>query len=142
MYRISRGYDLWRAKALVESSRRYSLAARRATEARYVVDLSELDKDEAFVASPKVWADEIYGYDLAGRTTKVTIREDEGSVDPYGVTHAYAICARNRGEARRVRHAAPHPDAALDQSPHRGGTHVSAGADDQDGALHGRFAFT
>ena len=22
---------------------------------------------------------------------------DEGSVDPYGVTHAYAICARNRG---------------------------------------------
>jgi dimethylglycine dehydrogenase len=23
--------------------------------------------------------------------------EDEGSVDPYGVTHAYAICARNRG---------------------------------------------
>lgn len=65
VYRISRGYDLWRAKALVESSRRYSLAARRATEARYVVDLSELDKDEAFVASPKVWADEIYGYDLA-----------------------------------------------------------------------------
>lgn len=23
--------------------------------------------------------------------------EDEGSVDPYGVTHAYAMCARNRG---------------------------------------------
>ncbi len=23
--------------------------------------------------------------------------EDEGSVDPYGVTHAYSICARNRG---------------------------------------------
>ncbi|MSW48735.1 MAG: FAD-dependent oxidoreductase, partial [Actinobacteria bacterium] len=23
--------------------------------------------------------------------------EDEGSVDPYGVTHAYAICAKNRG---------------------------------------------
>ncbi len=23
--------------------------------------------------------------------------EDEGSVDPYGVTHAYTICARNRG---------------------------------------------
>ena len=22
---------------------------------------------------------------------------DEGSVDPYGVTHAYAMCARNRG---------------------------------------------
>lgn len=65
VYRISRGYDLWRAKALVESSRRYALAARRAVEARYVVDLSELDEDEAFVASPKIWADEIYGYDLA-----------------------------------------------------------------------------
>lgn len=64
VYRISRGYDLWRAKALVESSRRYGLAARRAIEARYVVDLSQLDKNEAFVASPKVWADEIYGYDL------------------------------------------------------------------------------
>ena len=64
VYRISRGYDLWRAKALVESSRRYALAARRSVEARYVVDLSQLDKDEAFVASPKVWADEVYGYDL------------------------------------------------------------------------------
>ncbi len=63
-YRISRSYDLWRARALVESARRYGLAARRAIEARYVVNLSELDKDEVFVASPRVWADEIYGYDL------------------------------------------------------------------------------
>ena len=28
--------------------------------------------------------------------------EDEGSVDPYGVTHAYAICARNRGAEVRT----------------------------------------
>ena len=64
VYRVARGYDLWRAKALVENSRRYSLAARRSMEARYVVDLSRMDADEAFVASPKTWADEVYGYDL------------------------------------------------------------------------------
>jgi dimethylglycine dehydrogenase len=28
--------------------------------------------------------------------------EDEGSVDPYGVTHAYVICARNRGAEVRT----------------------------------------
>ncbi|MBK7581174.1 MAG: hypothetical protein IPI67_13280 [Myxococcales bacterium] len=60
-----RAYDLWRAKALVENSRRYALAARRATEARFVVDLSHLNQPEAFVGSPATWADEVYEYDLS-----------------------------------------------------------------------------
>jgi hypothetical protein len=63
--RTYRSYDLWRAKAIVENSRQYALAARRAIEARYVVDLSELERNEPFVTSPRIWADEIYGYDLA-----------------------------------------------------------------------------
>ncbi len=60
-----RAYDLWRAKALVENSRRYALAARRSIEARNVVNLSSLSKPEAFVDSPSAWADELYAYDLS-----------------------------------------------------------------------------
>lgn len=60
-----RTYDVWRAKALLESARRYAVAARRAIEARYVVNLSELEADEPFVAGPKIWADEVYDYDLS-----------------------------------------------------------------------------
>lgn len=64
-YRNFRDADLWRARAVVESSRRYALAARRAVEARYVVDLTRLDQKETFVSAPSVWADDIYGYDLS-----------------------------------------------------------------------------
>ncbi|HKQ69700.1 MAG TPA: hypothetical protein VJT73_10195, partial [Polyangiaceae bacterium] len=64
-YRLYRNHELWRAKATVDHARRYALAARRAIEARYVVDLSSLSEDEAFVASPRTWADEIYSYDLS-----------------------------------------------------------------------------
>lgn len=60
-----RAYDLWRAKALVEGSRRYALAARRSIEARNVVNLSTLTQPEAFVSSPASWADEVYTYDLS-----------------------------------------------------------------------------
>ena len=60
-----RAYDLWRAKSLLENARRYALAARRATEARYVVNLSALAQPEAFVSSPATWADEVYQYDLS-----------------------------------------------------------------------------
>lgn len=65
LYRNFRDADLWRAKATVESARRYALAARRALEARYVVDLTRLDQKETFVSAPSVWADDIYGYDLS-----------------------------------------------------------------------------
>jgi hypothetical protein len=57
-------YDLWRARALLESARRMAVAARRAVEARFVIDLSELNASQVFVEAPSVWADEIYGSDL------------------------------------------------------------------------------
>ena len=65
LYRRYRSYDLWRAKAMVDNARMYALAARRAIEARYVVDLSTLTQPEAFVQSPATWADEVYDYDLS-----------------------------------------------------------------------------
>jgi hypothetical protein len=65
LFREYRSADVWRAKALVENARVYALAARRAIEARYVVDLSRLTQPEAFVVSPASWADSIYTYDLS-----------------------------------------------------------------------------
>ncbi|MGE5782985.1 MAG: hypothetical protein ACM3ZE_00275 [Myxococcales bacterium] len=59
-----RSYDMWRAEALLESARRLAVTARRAIESRFVVDLSTLDSQQAFVASPSAWADEIYESDL------------------------------------------------------------------------------
>lgn len=59
-----RSYDMWRARALLGSARRLSVAARRAIESRFVVDLSELEAPQAFVASPAIWADEVYRDDL------------------------------------------------------------------------------
>jgi hypothetical protein len=57
-------FDLWRARALSENARRLALAARRAIESRYVVDLSKLSAPEPFVDAPALWADDIYGSDL------------------------------------------------------------------------------
>lgn len=65
MWRRYRSYDVWRAKVLVENARRYALAARRAIEARYVLNLSNLSQPEAFVQSPATWADEVFEYDLS-----------------------------------------------------------------------------
>ncbi|MBN1653115.1 MAG: hypothetical protein JXA30_04995, partial [Deltaproteobacteria bacterium] len=59
-----RSYELWRARALSENARRLAVAARRAIEARFVVDLSQLSAPEVFVESPGLWADEIYDSDL------------------------------------------------------------------------------
>lgn len=59
-----RSYDLWRAKALLESARRLAVAARRSIEAHFVVDLSDIAAPQAFVDSPSVWADDIYADDL------------------------------------------------------------------------------
>jgi hypothetical protein len=59
-----RSYDLWRSRALLENARRLAVSARRAIEARFVVDLSALNADQAFVASPATWADEVYESDL------------------------------------------------------------------------------
>jgi hypothetical protein len=58
-------YDVWRAGAMLEAARRQAVAARRAIEAYYVVDLSRLDADEAFVAAPSSWANDVYKYDLS-----------------------------------------------------------------------------
>lgn len=65
IYRRYHSYDLWRAKAAIENARRYAVAARRAIEARYLVDLSEMTAPEAFVAAPASWADQVYDYDLS-----------------------------------------------------------------------------
>ncbi len=82
LHRRYRSYDLWRAKALLENSRRYALAARRAIEARYVVKMSELTTPEAFVHSPAVWADEVYTYDL---TLPAAVGLEVGSPTPGGI---------------------------------------------------------
>jgi hypothetical protein len=57
-------YDLWRARALTENARRLAVAARRAIETRYVVELSTMRSAEPFVAAPALWADDIYAPDL------------------------------------------------------------------------------
>ncbi|MDX2054206.1 MAG: hypothetical protein SFV15_17530 [Polyangiaceae bacterium] len=57
-------YDIWRARALLQSGRIMGLAARRAIESRFVVDLSNITKDQPFVVAPFSWADEIYASDL------------------------------------------------------------------------------
>ncbi len=64
-----KSYDLWRARALLESARRLAVAARRAIEARFVVDLSEVDAAHAFVEAPSLWADEVYDSDLSAPAT-------------------------------------------------------------------------
>ena len=65
LYRMYRDYDLWRARTMVEAARRHALIARKAIEGHFIVDLSELAQDEAFVASPRLWANQIYDYDLS-----------------------------------------------------------------------------
>lgn len=63
-FRQFHDYDVWRARALVENARRYAILARRAIEARYVVDLTAMQAPEPFVAPPTSWADQIYEYDM------------------------------------------------------------------------------
>lgn len=57
-------YDVWRARALLENARRLAVAARRAIEARFVVDLSTMTAPEPFVQAPALWADDVYAPDL------------------------------------------------------------------------------
>ena len=59
-----RNYELWRARALAENARRLAVAARRAIESRFVVDMSQMHSDEVFVQAPSSWADEVYDSDL------------------------------------------------------------------------------
>jgi hypothetical protein len=65
----------------------YALAARRAIEARYVVDLSTLTEAETFVASPATWADSIYTYDLS-MPTAVGLDTSAGSSSSSGAVYA------------------------------------------------------
>lgn len=58
-------YDIWRARALLENARRYSIAARRAIESQFVVDMTTMLAPEPFVAAPADWVDEAYEYDLS-----------------------------------------------------------------------------
>jgi hypothetical protein len=59
--------DVWRARAKLESARRYAASARRAIESRYVVDFASMHQPEQFVAAPADWADAIYESDLDAR---------------------------------------------------------------------------
>lgn len=63
-FRRFHAYDMWRARALLENARRQAVAARRAIEARYVVNLSKMQGDEPFVKAPAQWADEVFDFDL------------------------------------------------------------------------------
>jgi hypothetical protein len=65
LYRQYNQYDWWRARALLDGARRYAVAARRAIETSYVVDLSTLTAPEPFVAAPSSWAQDAYRYDLS-----------------------------------------------------------------------------
>lgn len=65
LYGRYHSYDMWRAKAMVESARRQAVIARRAIEIRFVVDLSAMQSDEPFVAAPARWSDEVYAYDMS-----------------------------------------------------------------------------
>jgi hypothetical protein len=65
VYRDYHSYDLWRAQAMVDNARRYAVLARHAIEAKFLVDLSTMQTDEALVAAPATWADEVYDYDLS-----------------------------------------------------------------------------
>lgn len=65
LYRRYHAYDIIRARALLENARVYSLAARRAIESYFAVNLNDLTEPEPFVAAPARWADEVYTYDLS-----------------------------------------------------------------------------
>jgi hypothetical protein len=79
-----RSFDLWRARALLESARRLAAAARRAVEANFVVDLSELRARQAFVDAPALWADDVYRPDLdAPAVVGLSVTQDvQGAVYP------------------------------------------------------------
>ncbi len=60
-----RSYDLWRARAMLENARRLAVAARKAIESRFVINLSEIDAAQTFVEAPSTWADNVYQTDLS-----------------------------------------------------------------------------
>jgi hypothetical protein len=72
-------YDLWRARALTENARRLALAARRAIESRYVVDMSAMNSPEPFVDSPSAWADTVFASDLKPITIGLTPSPTSGN---------------------------------------------------------------
>lgn len=84
LQRKYRSYDMWRAQALLESSRRLSVAARRAIEAHFVVDLSDVTSSQAFVEAPSVWVDEVYAADLqAAAVVGLSVADSaDGTVNP------------------------------------------------------------
>ena len=65
VYRQVRSFEVWRAQALLDAARVSAVAARRAIESHYAVSLSTMGGSEAFVASPRSWADEVYQYALS-----------------------------------------------------------------------------
>lgn len=64
LFNILGSNAVWTARATVDNARRQAVLARRAIEARYVVDLSQLTANEPLVVAPALWADQVYAYDL------------------------------------------------------------------------------
>jgi hypothetical protein len=86
LYRLYHEYDTWEAAAEIQNARVFALTARRAIEAGYVVDLSQLTKQEAYVASPAVWANTIYTYDLSlPAALGLTIGDSGSNPAPGGI---------------------------------------------------------
>lgn len=56
--------DVLDARLAMEAARRYAVLARRALEARFVVDLSTMTSPEFTATAPATWADSVYEYDL------------------------------------------------------------------------------
>ncbi len=87
LYRTYTNYDVFRAKGLLEQARMSALLARRAIEARYVVDLSTMSQTEPEVAAPQTWADDVYGYELdVPAAIGMTVgTQAPGAIYPYGI---------------------------------------------------------
>ncbi len=59
-----RSYDLWRSEALLKDARTMALAARKAIESRFLVNLEKVVQPQAFVEAPALWANDVYTPDL------------------------------------------------------------------------------
>jgi hypothetical protein len=63
LYMILASDDVYHAKLALQSAQLQSVLARRAIEARYVVNLGQMTANEPLVVAPSTWADEVYAYD-------------------------------------------------------------------------------
>jgi hypothetical protein len=63
LYMILASGDVYHAKLALQSAQLQAVLARRAVEAHYVANLSQMTANEPLVVAPSTWADEVYAYD-------------------------------------------------------------------------------